>query len=360
MATDRPASPLESDSTPSLGDDNRSTHSSSGSKRTQSITSSVYDYQFKDGRRYHAYEPGLYMLPNDDTEQDRLDLQHHIFRLSIDGPLHIAPIPKDYAGHVLDIGTGTGIWAMEFADDHPASTVLGVDLSPIQPDFVPANCSFRVDNIESDWIADEKFDFIHSRAMVGGIKSWPNLFSQAHAHLKPGGIIEVQDVYFPTVCNDPSQTSTSVFVAYNNLLLEATKRVGLDFQATTKWKTQLEAAGFVDVHTRWVNWPVGPWAKHKKNKIIGKFTYADFTGGLTMTRPFFQNVLGKSKEDVDELFEKVKVELEEQKIHLFQKVCFCWARKPRVDGEVVGGQEAEKGENERGEEKVVPKEEENV
>jgi tRNA1(Val) A37 N6-methylase TrmN6 len=49
------------------------------------------------------------MLPNDDKEQDRLDLQHHIFRLSVDGPLYIAPIPKDFKGHVLDIGTGTGI-----------------------------------------------------------------------------------------------------------------------------------------------------------------------------------------------------------------------------------------------------------
>jgi len=34
---------------------------------------------------------------------------------------------------VLDIGTGTGIWAIDYADAHPDSSVIGVDLSPIQP-----------------------------------------------------------------------------------------------------------------------------------------------------------------------------------------------------------------------------------
>jgi hypothetical protein len=74
-------------------------------------------------------------------------------------------------------------WAIEFADDHPSATVLGVDLSPIQPSYVPPNCSFRVDNIESDWIAGEQFDFIHSRSMIAAIKSWPGFFAQAFEYV---------------------------------------------------------------------------------------------------------------------------------------------------------------------------------
>jgi methylase of polypeptide subunit release factors len=42
----------------------------------------------------------------------------------------------DYAPNVLtivlDIGTGTGIWAIDFADEHPEAEVIGTDLSPIQ------------------------------------------------------------------------------------------------------------------------------------------------------------------------------------------------------------------------------------
>jgi ubiquinone/menaquinone biosynthesis C-methylase UbiE len=41
-----------------------------------------------------------------------LDLQHHLFRLTFEA-LHVAPLPKSLH-HVLDIGTGTGVWAIEF------------------------------------------------------------------------------------------------------------------------------------------------------------------------------------------------------------------------------------------------------
>jgi len=68
---------------------------------------------------------------------------------------------------------------MQFADEHPSATVLGVDLSPIQPNSVPPNCSFRVDNAEADWIPEERYDFIHSRAMIGGFKDWPRFLEQS-------------------------------------------------------------------------------------------------------------------------------------------------------------------------------------
>lgn len=59
------------------------------------------------------------------TEQDRLDLHHEIF-LQLVEDLHKAPIkdPK----RILDIGTGTGIWAVDMADRYPAAEVIGTDL----------------------------------------------------------------------------------------------------------------------------------------------------------------------------------------------------------------------------------------
>lgn len=77
-------------------------------------------------------------------------MQHHIFVIAIGG-LYQSPL-KDLQGgvhRVLDIGTGTGIWALDLgapfllffqarpnkaaADEFPSADVLGVDLSPIQP-----------------------------------------------------------------------------------------------------------------------------------------------------------------------------------------------------------------------------------
>jgi trans-aconitate methyltransferase len=69
------------------------------------------------------------------------------------------------------------------ADEYPSAHVLGIDLSPIQPEYVPVNCSFRIDNVESDWVPEETYDLIHARAMISGIKDWPQLFKQAFEYV---------------------------------------------------------------------------------------------------------------------------------------------------------------------------------
>jgi methylase of polypeptide subunit release factors len=101
--------------------------------RTQSLTSSVSDFKYIHGRRYHSYKEGEYLLPNDEAEQERLDMQHAIFRYALDGKLFLAPIEKGRLHDVLDVGTGTGSWAIDVADENPQAQVLGFDLSPIQP-----------------------------------------------------------------------------------------------------------------------------------------------------------------------------------------------------------------------------------
>ena len=78
-----------------------------------SVTTSTRDYVYENRRRYHAYREGEYLIPNDEKEQDRLDLIHHVFRLVLGGALYRAPIPRTVQ-RVLDMGTGTGIWAIDF------------------------------------------------------------------------------------------------------------------------------------------------------------------------------------------------------------------------------------------------------
>lgn len=54
-----------------------------------------------------------YKFPNDEREQDRLDIIHHIIKLVLNDRLFLAPIENGPI-RVLDIGTGTGLWAIEF------------------------------------------------------------------------------------------------------------------------------------------------------------------------------------------------------------------------------------------------------
>ncbi|KAK7419451.1 hypothetical protein QQZ08_010869 [Neonectria magnoliae] len=145
------------------------------SAASNSITSSVLKYQWKYGRRYHSDRAGQYSFPNDDTEQDRLDMIHHVFYRLLGNRLFLAPIEPDSL-NILDIGTGSGIWAIQFGDEYPSATVVGNDLSPIQPDWVPPNVKFVVDDVEMDWVEPIQYDYIHCRYMAGSIKDWPKLF----------------------------------------------------------------------------------------------------------------------------------------------------------------------------------------
>lgn len=48
----------------------------------------------------------------------------------------------------------------------PSARVRGVDLSPIQPHWVPPNVEFIVDDIEDEWVHDTDYDFAHLRFVV--------------------------------------------------------------------------------------------------------------------------------------------------------------------------------------------------
>lgn len=105
---------------------------------------------------------------------------NHLFFLMQNHRLYLAPLDKNIK-NALDIGTGTGIWAIDFADEFPDCSVLGTDISPIQPNMVPPNCGFIIDDCEAgDWDYGPEFDYIHIRTMFGCIKDWPALYAKAY------------------------------------------------------------------------------------------------------------------------------------------------------------------------------------
>jgi len=99
------ASQAESSNSPESEDDHES---------TQSLTESVTNYPVINGRRYHRYKEGSYVFPNDEPENDRLDLQHKLLSLVHGGRIFFAPLRNPR--RILDVGTGTGIWAIEMGE----------------------------------------------------------------------------------------------------------------------------------------------------------------------------------------------------------------------------------------------------
>ena len=75
---------------------------------TESIRSSILGTLPENGRGYHKYRDAVqYILPEDEREQERLDMQHAMFLKSFGDKLFLAPI-REPINEALDLGTGTG------------------------------------------------------------------------------------------------------------------------------------------------------------------------------------------------------------------------------------------------------------
>lgn len=46
---------------------------------SESLSPEALDYEYLNGRRYHGFRAGQYLLPNDEKEQARMDLLHAIW-----------------------------------------------------------------------------------------------------------------------------------------------------------------------------------------------------------------------------------------------------------------------------------------
>ncbi|KAF2089468.1 S-adenosyl-L-methionine-dependent methyltransferase [Saccharata proteae CBS 121410] len=285
-----------------------------GSIYTSSLTSSVTEYRFENGRRYHSHSDGWYHLPNDEQELDRLDLQHAIWRMTLNGRLYMAPIVE--VNNVLDLGTGTGIWAIEFAEEHPSANVLGTDLSPVQPDFVPPNCRFLIDNVEGDWRFEQTFDFIHSRVLYFGIHDWRRYIDQVWENLAPGGWTEVAEVGFPLGRADDTPAGGAVDV-WSNRIIEASRMGGVDVENALRIDEIVQEKGFIHVRKQEFQWPMGPWPRNRRQKVLGKYVYEDWMqgmGGLSMA--LFTRYLGWSREQVELDLSEVRKDTKEGHYYL--------------------------------------------
>jgi hypothetical protein len=78
---------------------------------TTSLQSRAMLHACENGRRYHRYRHARYPIPNDETEQAREDMLHAMMLEVTAGKLFFAPI--EHLAKVIDLGTGTGIWAVD-------------------------------------------------------------------------------------------------------------------------------------------------------------------------------------------------------------------------------------------------------
>ncbi|KAI9734020.1 MAG: hypothetical protein M1834_002677 [Cirrosporium novae-zelandiae] len=286
-------------------------------------------------RQYHHFKYAVYFFPNDPIEVKRLALQHHMWVLTLNHTLHLSPLSRPL--NVLDIGTGTGNWAIDFAEAYPNAQILGTDLSPIQPARTPSNCSFKVENSELPWSHNIKFDFIHSRALVAALKDWPGFFRQCFENSNPGGWVECHEIV-PTAldacCDDGTVKDDHFVIRLTKLMNEAGQKLGMDMNKTNELKNMMRHAGFEDVRQVIFKWPWGGWPTDEPLHTLGELFKQNMLelGGLeVLTVMLFTKALGWPREKMEAFLQEGRESLEDHSQHYYNTVIAVYGRKPDLD-----------------------------
>ncbi|KIM77215.1 hypothetical protein PILCRDRAFT_825559 [Piloderma croceum F 1598] len=144
----------------------------------------------------HTDEMQVYIMPADQGEQERLDMQHRLIVKLFDSKLSILPISLKEGDRVLECGAGTGIWMLEFAAQLPPTVQIhGIDItSGLFPTSYPDNIRFTVHSVTSlpeSWTSS--YNFLHQRFLIGGLTKdmWKSATMEMFRVLVKGGWIEL-------------------------------------------------------------------------------------------------------------------------------------------------------------------------
>jgi len=201
-----------------------------------------------------------YALPRDMEEINRLDFQHYMLRFAFQG-LYAAPIGAPAS--ILDVGTGTGRWAIEMAELFPAARVVGLDVNPPPPDerasrgvdMRPPNYQFTPGNIlEGLPFPDGAFDFVHMRLLFTGmpLDRWPSVIGELARVARPGGWVE-------SVESANLLQTGPAFAQVQTWLNQVVARRGVDIDAAQHVGEWMRAAGLVNIQVFTVNLPTGAY-----------------------------------------------------------------------------------------------------
>ena len=263
-------------------------------------------------------------MPNDETEQTRLAIADQAYLLALNNQLTLGFIPRS-TKRILDIGTGTGDWAIAVAERFPEAEIIATDITnAFLPPSAPPNVFFELDDAQNEWAYNEPFDFIHMRDLSGAFSNWSAIYAEVSKFLKPGGSFEITDCGLIHLKEIPD-SNTSIF---NCAVRSAADKSGRPLDLDHLKKPILDNAGLSVIKIRVLEVPLGTYDPNPHKKRTGKMAMIAALEGLeAVSLRLLTKHLGWKEGDVRELCEKVQEEVMRPDARALIPVHFVIARK---------------------------------
>ncbi|WRT70664.1 uncharacterized protein IL334_007662 [Kwoniella shivajii] len=219
-----------------------------------------------------------YCLPvaSHSPETERLDYIHDVYKY------HAGNIPAEVAAflnngarrEILDVGCGTGKWALEMIEAYPNIIVTGVDLAHPPITVFPENFKFEIHDVtKGQEYADNTFDVVHVRDIHAGMPDYHTMLTECVRVLRPSGYLLVKEIEwiprlpnggnaeerFPAICQE----------SFRDALIERSldPMVGIHLAEYIN-----NVSGLCDIkHTRHMV-PMTPWSDDPILKYTGRMT----------------------------------------------------------------------------------------
>ncbi|KAJ0311044.1 hypothetical protein COL516b_001746 [Colletotrichum fioriniae] len=203
---------------------------------------------------------------------------------------------------------------------------------------VPANVRFEIDDVESPWINEHKYDYIFCRYMLISIQDWPRLIRNMYDNVNPGGWVEIQDMDGLYYSDDGTYTDDHATRQWNRQYIDACEAMGRTARPGPQLEGWVRDAGFQNVTHQRFKVPIGPWAKDEYYADVGMLNLVQLLEGLEgFTLKIFCGFLGQTREEVMVLLARVRKELKEGACHAIFDHHVVYAQKPFEQEENNGG-----------------------
>ncbi|HEY3993098.1 MAG TPA: class I SAM-dependent methyltransferase [Ktedonobacteraceae bacterium] len=256
-------------------------------------------FQWLGERRHVKNAP--YVLPSDLQEINRLDFQHYMLRYALQGN-YFAPIQEPRT--ILDVGCGTGRWAMEMAVQFPHTQIIGLDLVPPNLDGaqIPRNLTFMQGNfLEGLPFNTDAFDFVHMRLLLFAMpkNAWMALMHEAVRVTCPGGWIE-------TIETGPQRSCGPAMDTIVDWITLASNTRGVDPLFGPQVGELLSRVGLENTGIKHIHLPIGGFGGH-----LGKMVQTDVLGVVNGVKQLVvaQNIATVSQYDL--ALQSMRVEIEQ-------------------------------------------------
>jgi ubiquinone/menaquinone biosynthesis C-methylase UbiE len=259
--------------------------------------------------------PSTYFVQDRRNKEElrRLTMQNQMLTASMGGVLPEQADPTVFR-QVLDVGCGTGGWAIEAARMYPMMSLLGIDISEKMIDYARAcanaehvadRVSFHVmDALSTLAFSPASFDLVNLRLGISFVRTWdwPKLLSEFQRVTRHGGIVRLTE-------GEAAESTSPAQVRITQLLHQAFYNAGNSFRhqndgLTSELAPLLIRHGLTNVQTQ------DHQLIYRAGTPEGQL-FAENTRHLSRTlRPFLQKWT-RLPEDYDALCRQALIEMQQ-------------------------------------------------